>query len=180
MNWRKSMFAIPRLCAVVLLKWTEAGVHVHSPCLGVLLVVDLTIKYFKSKRGLLSTCGITSAVFTPSSLKSVFVEKDGLVRAKVDVELFRSSVCDLVEVRLCFLENNHIVRAHHTVRHFALSKNPALQLKIERRVAQSVATLLGFDPLERPHVLHLFVPCLPAFAGTRVTQASDLVSSLLR
>ena len=79
MNWRKSMFAIPRLCAVVLLKWSEAGVYVHSPCLGVLLVVD--------------------------------------------VELFRSSVCDLVEVRLCFLENNHILRAHHTARHFALSKN---------------------------------------------------------
>ena len=57
------------------------------------------------------------------------MEKNELIRALVDAKLFRGNVCDRIEVRPCLLEQDHMERAHQTVRHFA-----AFQLKMERRV----------------------------------------------
>ena len=84
-------------------------------------------------------------------------EKDELVRALVDVELFRSSVCDLMEVRLCLLEKNHVIRAHNAVCFFASLK--------------PFSNLFGYDPSSGlTSFICLYLKCtwFSAFAATQV------------
>ena len=77
-----------------------------------------------------------------------------------------------MKVRLCFWEWIHMKRAHNAVRLLCLSLTLHSSSEF---VAQSVVNLLGCDPLERPHVLHLFAPRVqvaPRFRGrTRVASA---------
>ena len=71
-------------------------------CLGVLVSIDQTFKYFKPKECCFDVPGITPSVFTARS-ECTHVKQDDLVRALTDVELFRSKFWFLMEMRICFL-----------------------------------------------------------------------------
>ena len=67
--------------------------------------------FFEVQRHVVACPAIISAVFVTARFVSHFHRHPS--------ELCRSSRCDLMEVRLCFLEWNHIFRAHRAVRYVA-------------------------------------------------------------
>ena len=158
--------------------------HVHCPCLGALLKMDLTVRYFRPKGSCFDVPGIHPSVLTPLSsgvfqcnkmswsaphrcetVPQQFLRSHGSATLLLGVESCGKAVCIFASLQ---------------------PRIPAPDWEA-RLVARSVADLLGYDHLERPHVLHLFAhrarvalpPSRSQLSDTRAVQASDLVSSLL-
>ena len=103
MSWSKSCVEMSRLFAVV----AETAVHMLFPCLGGLLNLDLTNKYFRPKRFMLRSARCPFLDLHTIKLESVFVVGNA-------PQLLQSH-----EVRLCLLEQNHVEGSHHAVSNVA-------------------------------------------------------------
>ena len=165
-------FAFPRSRWAEVLKWPplnstsrSSATSLHSPESSFCNSSPVRSRVAQMNREVRCTC-IVHAWAPPGSKV--------MSSALVVVKLFRCNFCDLMEVRLCFLEQNHMIRAEPAVRDVTLLLcKPALQHRIERRVWSLSASpnLLGHDPLNgRKSFTCLYFGCksLPSFAVTPV------------
>ena len=100
--------------------------YVLVSCLGGLLNIDLTIEYFRPTVTLFGVPWITPSVFTPPNSYGFFFFffQNELIGTTADDELFRGTLCGLIEVK-----QNEPTTLFVTFPLFT----PALQLKIEKR-----------------------------------------------
>ena len=114
-----------------------------------------------------------------SRVESILVEENERISALVDVEVFQSNFYFPKEVRLCFLEQNHVIRVHHSV------VTVPLLLRIVGRVwslnfSPTCWAMIPSSGLMSFIGLQLGCEWLPAFVVTRGTLRIRLGISYLK